>query len=350
MQSGSDTIGQSSDWIPSDYLFDTLQAWANYPQNIPVMTEWQRNALMQYFINHPLLQRGGPGAPGNIGKGEASAGAVQNRMLRNLFEKPTRGEEVRRGGGVEPGVAMPDWLKTFLPRMAGKQWYGRRGDLRGTTVPDPKMMISAILEAGKPGHAQQWMGGRHGGIAEEMEQDLFGEVVGKPLTGHLYGEPSTQKTGMAVARSRFGVHDPWKDWTESQKRVAPSIYDALWKRAQQDRHRWELSAKERNRASRPGLSSSDLYNSFANLAGTAMKMTIPAAMPGLGQLIGGGYFTGPGGMGQKYNPQAWAAEQPGGGGMPPFGTPEYEEWLRQYGGGMQYSPNWGWGSYNWGGY
>lgn len=299
----------------SDYLFDVMQEWGRNPSSIPGMNEWQRNMLMQYFTSHPLLQ---------LGRGAGSK-AADKLVLRNLFEM---------GVGEDDQSRPPDWLAQLAPRMTGKVSKGLRGEIASATVPDPEMMIGGILGSDLPPAYERagWEESQEG-----LEAELFGELVGRPLTSRLYRQGN--RGGLPIARARSGKREPWKGWTESQKRLAPPLYDYLWDKDQMA-HQQRLGENIFDRANEE----TGLLNQLIKYI---VKAAVMGGMPGLGSVIGGGFFTGPGGLGQPYDPQAWAAQQPGGGMdySPGFlGGSGQEDWLEKMHRGDD------WDSYNWGGY
>lgn len=309
------------------YIYDLLERWAERPANIPKMNEWQRNMLMQYFTNLPYLQQGREGTSDKV-------------ALQNLFERPLEGENLEgEREDVNPRFSQtgypsgpPDWLRQLAPRMTGKVSRGPRGKMRSFNVPDPKMMIDAILgtelrdPAGVKGGPTRkgWEEGWSGREEREkwLEEDLFGELIGEDLIHHLYSRGDYG--GKGIAEARFGK-EPWKKWTESQKRMAPPLYDYLWSKE-------DMAAQGRLQRSR-----ADRANEGMGFLGELFKPMVKGA-------VSGG-LSGLGGLGGMMGIM--------GGGMQDHGMPEWEEWLKQMydrGGGMQYSPNQDWGSYDWGGY
>lgn len=257
------------------------------PSNI---NEWQKQMLLNYIMGSP-----------HLGSSEGI-----DKIIKSLFT-------LRPAGGPDqpdPWVNVPpERVMDYYKMGFGTEQKDYRGRVTSSTGADPYDMLRAILAdwtyAGTSEEGGKLPPGE--GTFKQLEDKLFHQTVGAPLY-HRWGQDLGE-----FGRSSM----PWEDWTKGQKGMAQGILGFYKQKEAERSARYARSEAQRKAQDSGGF--------LGNLFKTGIKTAASAGLGGLGG-IGGilGSLGASGGLGQPFNWEDF----------------DWEEWLRQYGGGggMDYNP------------
>lgn len=269
-------------------FLETLQSLFTRGSGFP-LTDWQKNLLINYITKSP-----------HLGYSPGMAGGKWDKVLKGIFEHPT----VEKRGIQEPSTPPKELMDLYNLGFGRATLKDPRNGPVATTGLDPSLMLKNILaDRTYAGDQPEGMTLPQLGTLKSQASPLLPQTLGQlqDYAFHtLVGDPVSFRMGESTPRWGTAT-SPFGDWDKSQKQLAQTMLGFHEKKEQ----------KEFIKQKRAKLRESDVGFSAGTL-GTWMKKLIKGAtqgaVPGIGDILGWEDF-------------------------------DWEEWLRQHGGGLSYSPS-----------